>query len=158
MDTPEAKTRKNLIDPGFRKAGWNLEDLTQVVQEFPIPFKTDTKKIPNVTLSILQRMYDNRYVKFIQFIKYILGMEKIHSFSEVVAKEFENFICHHNNLNTNQLRFLDILRHFIIDKGKVSRKDLVEAPFIQVHPNGISGVFKPLEINEIVELTERIIA
>lgn len=76
MDTPEAKTRKNLIDPGFRKAGWNLEDLTQVVQEFPIPFKTDTKKIPNVTLSILQRMYDNRYVKFIQFIKYILGMEK----------------------------------------------------------------------------------
>ena len=34
----------------------------------------------------------------------------------------------------------------------------MEAPFIQVHPNGILGVFKPLEINEIVELTERIIA
>lgn len=113
---------------------------------------------PYVTLSLLQRVYDNRHVKFIQFIKYILGMEEIHSFSEVVAKEFENFIGHHNNLSSNQLRFLDILRHFIIDKGKVSRKDLVEAPFTQVHPNGILGVFKPFEINEIVELTERIIA
>ena len=113
---------------------------------------------PYVTLSLLQKVYDNRQVKFIQFIKYILGLEEIHSLGEVVAKTFEEFMAHHTDLTVKQLQFLDILRHFILDKGIVTRKDLVAPPFTQVHPDGILGVFRPQEINEIVELTQRVTA
>ena len=113
---------------------------------------------PYVTLSLLQKVYDNRQVKFIQFIKYILGLEEIHSLGVVVAKAFEEFMAHHTDLTVKQLQFLDILRHFILDKGKVTRKDLVAPPFTQVHPDGILGVFRSQEINEIVELTQRVTA
>lgn len=113
---------------------------------------------PYVTLSLLQKVYDNRHVKFVQFIKYILGLEEIQSLGEVVTKAFEEFMARHNNLTVKQLQFLDILRHFILDKGEVTRQDLVAPPFTQVHPDGILGVFKPQEINEIIELTQRITA
>lgn len=113
---------------------------------------------PYVTLSLLQKVYDNRHAKFVQFIKYILGLEEIQSLGEVVTKAFEEFMAQHNNLTVKQLQFLDILRHFILDKGEVTRQDLVAPPFTQVHPDGILGVFKPQEINEIIELTQRITA
>lgn len=113
---------------------------------------------PYVILSLLQKVYDNRHAKFVQFIKYILGLEEIQSLGEVVTKAFEEFMARHNNLTVKQLQFLDILRHFILDKGEVTRQDLVAPPFTQVHPDGILGIFKPQEINEIIELTQRITA
>ncbi len=36
MPKPEAKTRKELIDPAITKAGWNLMDPTQVGFEIPV--------------------------------------------------------------------------------------------------------------------------
>ncbi len=39
MEKLEAETRERLIDPELRKAGWNLDDLNQVVKEFSIPLK-----------------------------------------------------------------------------------------------------------------------
>lgn len=116
------------------------------------------EKQPHVTLQLLQKVYDNQNAKFIQFIKHILGIEEIKSFGEVVGLAFDEFISQHNNLGANQIQFLEILRKFIIDKGQISKKDLVGAPFTQIHPNGILGVFKPNEINEIVELTQKISA
>ena len=67
-------------------------------------------------------------------------------------------MAQHNNKTLKQLQFLYILRHFILDKGEVTRQDLVAPPFTQVHPDGILGVFKSQEINEIIELTQRITA
>jgi type I restriction enzyme R subunit len=43
-----------------------------------------------------------------------------------------------------------------IDCGKVDREDLINAPFIVIHPQGIRGVFGPSEISEILQLTERL--
>jgi type I restriction enzyme R subunit len=38
----------------------------------------------------------------------------------------------------------------------VERKDLINAPFTVIHPQGIRGVFSPSEISEILKLTERL--
>ncbi len=34
----------------------------------------------------------------------------------------------------------------------------INAPFTVIHPQGIRGVFSPVEINEILQLTERLAA
>ena len=127
-------------------------------EEVELLAKMLNERQPHVTLKLLQKVYDNQNAKFIQFIKHILGLEEIKSFSEIVGKSFDGFISQHNNLGANQIQFIEILRRFIIDKGQISKKDLVGAPFTQIHPNGILGVFKPNEINEIVELTQKITA
>ncbi|GAA3522236.1 hypothetical protein GCM10022393_40950 [Aquimarina addita] len=116
------------------------------------------KKDPFVTEQLLRRVYDNKQAKFIQFIKHILGIEQIQSYEKTVSDLFEAFIIEHNNLTSKQIRFLEILKNYVLDKGTVSKKDLIKPPFTQLHNNGILGVFSPDLINKIVALTEQVSA
>ena len=113
---------------------------------------------PHITETLLQKVYKNRKAKFIQFIKHILGIEILESFDLQVSKAVEQFIQLHSNLSTSQIEFLHLLRDFIIEKGNIERKDLIQAPFTIIHPKGIRGIFSPLEIKEILELTEKLVA
>jgi type I restriction enzyme R subunit len=40
----------------------------------------------------------------------------------------------------------------------VEKRDLINAPFTVIHPQGIRGVFNPAEIDEILALTQRLAA
>jgi type I restriction enzyme R subunit len=86
----------------------------------------------------------------------LLDFEILKSFPETVSEAFDQFIGQHNNLSSRQLEFLNLLKGFIIDREKVEKKDLINAPFAVLHPQGIRGVFSPSEISEILQLTERL--
>lgn len=113
---------------------------------------------PHITIDLLRRVYNHRKALFVQFIKHILGIELLESFPETVSKGFETFIAAHSYLSSRQLQFLELLRQFIIDKGELTRRNLIESPFTRLHPEGIRGVFNPKEIDEILKLTEKLIA
>ncbi|MBU0483921.1 MAG: DEAD/DEAH box helicase family protein [Proteobacteria bacterium] len=113
---------------------------------------------PHITEDLLRQAYKNRKAHFIQFIRHILGIEILKSFPETVAEAFEQFIKQHTNLSSRQLEFLNLLKNFIVDREKVEKKDLINAPFTVIHPQGIRGVFSPNEINEILLLTEKLAA
>jgi type I restriction enzyme, R subunit len=110
---------------------------------------------PHITEALLRQVYRNRKANFIQFIRHILGIEVLESFPDKVGSAFEKFIHSHTTLTSRQLEFLNLLKSFIIEREKVEKKDLINAPFTVIHPQGIRGVFSPLEINEILQLTER---
>ena len=113
---------------------------------------------PYITENLLKRVYDNKKAAFLQFIKHILGVENLVSFSEEVSKAFEAFIQENTTLSKDQIQFLEVLRSFIVERGQVTKKDLVSAPFTQLHPRGILGLFPPDQISEVVKLTEKIVA
>jgi len=113
---------------------------------------------PHITEDLLRQAYKNRKARFIQFIRHILGIEILKSFPETVSEAFDQFIGQHTNLSSRQLEFLNLLKGFIIEREKVEKKDLINAPFTVIHPQGIRGVFSPAEINEILQLTERLAA
>jgi len=113
---------------------------------------------PHITEDLLRQVYKNRKARFIQFIRHILGIEILKSFPETVTDAFEQFIQQHTNLSTRQLDFLNLLKNFIIEREKIEKKDLINAPFTVIHPQGIRGVFAPAEINEILALTEKLAA
>jgi type I restriction enzyme, R subunit len=113
---------------------------------------------PHITIDLLRRVYDHRKAQFVQFIKHILGIELLESFAETVSKAFDIFIAAHSYLSSRQLQFLDLLRTFIIEHGELTRKNLIESPFTMLHPEGIRGVFNPNEIDEILKLTNKLIA
>lgn len=116
------------------------------------------EKDPFVTEKLLQRVYGNQHAKFLQFIKHILQVEVVHSFEETVTLAFDEFIKLHNNLSNNQIEFMTVLKKYLIDKGKIEKKDLINPPFTQLHPQGILGVFSPKEIEEIITVIQRIAA
>ncbi|MBU2492342.1 MAG: DEAD/DEAH box helicase family protein [Bacteroidetes bacterium] len=113
---------------------------------------------PHITIDLLRRVYNHRRAQFIQFIKHILGIEVLESFPETVSKAFDEFIPYHSYLSSRQLQFLELLKNFILDKGEISKRDLIQSPFTLLHPEGIRGVFNPNEIDEILILTQKVLA
>ena len=113
---------------------------------------------PHITVDLLRRVYNNRKAEFIQFIRHILGIEVLHSFAETVSTAFDAFIGSHSYLSSRQLQFMELLRKYIIENGELTRRNLIESPFTLLHPEGIRGIFNPKEIDEILKLTEKVIA
>lgn len=113
---------------------------------------------PHITIDLLRRVYNHRKAQFLQFIRHILGIEILESFPDTVARSFDTFIQEHSYLSGRQLQFLDLLKSFILEKGEIQKRNLIESPFTMIHPDGIRGVFSPEEINEILVLTEKILA
>ena len=134
------------ISQGDNVTNEEIDELANILKE----------NYPHVTEYILREVYDNRSAKFIQFIKHILGIEEIATFTETVSIAFDDFLCKHNNYGEKQIQFILTLKTFVLQRGVVKKKDLISAPFTQLHPEGIRGVFKPQEIDEIIELTQKI--
>ncbi len=113
---------------------------------------------PNITIDLLRRTYKNKKAQFIQLLKHILGIEILESFPETVSKAIEQFIQIHSDLTTTQLDFLKLLSEYIIDNGDIQKRNLIQAPFTLIHPDGIRGVFSPNEIKELVEIANNLVA
>lgn len=113
---------------------------------------------PYVTVELLRKVYDHKTARFIQFMRHILGLEKLDSLSETVARAFDDFIARHSTFTALQIQFLQTLRTFILQTGTVAKKDLINAPFTRLHPEGIRGMFRPGEIDEILQFTGRLVA
>ena len=113
---------------------------------------------PHITESLLKKVYKNKNATYLQFIKHILRVELLESFDEQVSKEVQQFITEHNQLTTRQIEFLNLLKSYIIERGMIEKRNLIEAPFTVVHPKGIRGLFTRAEIKEILSITEKFAA
>lgn len=113
---------------------------------------------PFATEEILRTVYDSPKARFEQFLSHILTGERLPSWSETVSRAFDAFIASHTTLSSLQIRFLQTMRTFILQTRRLEKENLVEAPFTQVHPQGIRGVFRPEQIEEVVALAARLVA
>lgn len=113
---------------------------------------------PHITIDLLRKVYNHRKAELVQFIKHMLGIEVLETFAETVTKVFDDFVKRHSYLTSRQLQFLDLLKNFVLEKGEVSKRNLIESPFTMIHPEGIRGVFTKKEIDEIIELTNKVLA
>ena len=113
---------------------------------------------PEITEEHLRRAYDHRTAHFIQFIRHILGLERLESWPATVSRAFTEFIAAHTTLTAIQIQFLRTLETYVLQTGKVEKKALVEAPFTRVHPKGIRGVFTATEIEEVLRFAQRLVA
>lgn len=111
---------------------------------------------PFVTEKLLQKVYDNQSATFVQFIRHILGLEKLSTWSEEVTLKFDRFISEHNDFYTSkQIQFLQALKTFILQTRNIDKKDLINPPFTQFHSRGIQGLFTPSEIAEIYAFSQQ---
>ncbi|MBR9846385.1 MAG: DEAD/DEAH box helicase family protein [Algicola sp.] len=113
---------------------------------------------PHITETLLRKVYNHQKATLVQFVKHVLGIEILERFDDQVSKAVQQFIAEHNTLSTHQIEFLHLLRDYIIEKGTIEKRNLIEAPFTIIHPKGIRGVFSPNDIKEIIVLTEKIVA
>lgn len=113
---------------------------------------------PHITVGLLRKVYNHRSADFVHLLRHVLGVEHLESWPESVTHAFDAFIASHTALTGLQIRFLQTLRTFILQTGRLAKHDLVAPPFTQIHPRGIRGVFKPAEIEEVMQLAGRLVA
>jgi type I restriction enzyme R subunit len=113
---------------------------------------------PFATEEVLRAVYDSPKATFEQFLGHILTGERLPSWRETVSRAFDGFIAAHTTLTSLQIRFLQTMRTFVLQTRQIEKKNLVEAPFTQIHPQGIRGVFRPEQIEEVLALASRLVA
>ena len=113
---------------------------------------------PGIDEHRLRKVYDVRTASFVQLIRHVLGVAPLERWSTFVTRKFEQFVAAHTTYSALQIRFLQTLRTFLLQRGRVERRDLVDAPFTQLHPQGIRGVFPPQEIEDILSLATEVAA
>lgn len=113
---------------------------------------------PYATEEMLRKIYDHKKARFIQFIRHIIGLEELGSWFETVSNAFDAFISEHNTLTSIQIRFLQTLKTFILQNGRMTKGDLIAAPFTQIHPRGIRGVFEGSQAKEVIDFAEQLVA
>lgn len=108
---------------------------------------------PQIDEEKLRKVYDVRTASFVTLLRHVLGVQPLERWSTMVSRRFEEFIGEHTTYTAPQIRFLQTLRTFVLQRGRVERRDLVESPFTQLHPQGIRGIFPPPEIEAILGFT-----
>jgi type I restriction enzyme R subunit len=117
------------------------------------------KQEPQIDEEKLRKVYDVRQASFVRLVQHVLGVgEPLERWSTFVTREFEEFIADHTTYTALQIRFLQTLRTFILQRGRVERRDLVDSPFTQLHPQGIRGVFPAQAIDEVIGFAQGLVA
>lgn len=102
---------------------------------------------PDVDLSTLREFYPDTAVQLTQILRGIVGMDH-----EAVDLQFSAFAQAHA-LNSQQLRFLALLKDHIRQFGAIAVGQLFDAPFNTVHAEGLGGVFpNPTQLDEVVRM------
>ncbi len=91
------------------------------------------------------------------FLKYVLKLEHLPDFKDVVRKAFDAFILEHR-YDADQTRFLRTVQTVFVQKRRLEVADLYEAPFTNFGLNAVEKLFSEDEVGEILELTKRLIA
>lgn len=89
------------------------------------------------------------------FLKYVLKLEDVPHFADLVQKAFDAFILEHN-YNADQTRFLRTVQTVTMQKRKIAVGDLYEPPFTNFGLNAVEKLFSESEMDEILELTKRL--
>ncbi|MGH7522978.1 MAG: DEAD/DEAH box helicase family protein [Gemmatimonadales bacterium] len=113
---------------------------------------------PEIDEERLRQVYDVRTASFVQLLRHVLGVAPLERWSTRVTREFEEFIASHTTYSSLQIRFLQTLRTFVLQRQRLERQDLINAPFTRLHPTGVRGVFSPEEIDEVIRFAEALVA
>jgi len=78
-------------------------------------------------------------------IRAIIGMD-----ADTVRTRFTQFVTKHPELNSHQVKFLDLLQNHLGKYGSIEVGDLYEPPFTLIHSDGLDGVFDEPLVEELL--------
>ena len=98
---------------------------------------------PSVDLTLLKQFYPESSAGLDQILRTIVGLDK----NEIEAK-FTDFVqTVHTNMNSTQQRFIGLLKNHLCRNGFVEIDQLYQAPFTNLHDDGLDGVFNEKQAN-----------
>ncbi len=131
-----------------------IDALLELEKTLEQEFNTDELSLDEQNML---KAYGIRTGNFIDFLKHILNLETLPTYETIIRKSFDSFIIEHN-YNADQSRFLRAVQNFFIQHHKLEPADLYEPPFTNFGVNAVEKLFSEEEVNELVELTKKLVA
>ena len=132
----------------------SIDDLIELDKTLELEFNTDELSLDEQNML---KAYGIRAGNFVDFLKHILNLETLPTYEAIIRKAFDSFIIEHN-YNADQSRFLRAVQNFFIQHHKLEPADLYEEPFTNFGVNAVEKLFSEEEVNELVELTKKLVA
>jgi type I restriction enzyme, R subunit len=79
------------------------------------------------------------------FVRSLVGLER-----EAAKQALAGFVSG-RMLSANQIEFIDLIIDYLTDRGVMDPRRLYESPFTDLDDQGVSGVFAPGDVREIVQ-------
>jgi type I restriction enzyme R subunit len=102
---------------------------------------------PGVDLNALKEFFPDSAGQLHLAIRALIGLDP-----EKVEEHFTEFLHHHEHLTAIQVRFLNLLKSYIANNGFITVEKLYTAPFSTLHSEGIDGIFKIEQADELFAL------
>lgn len=102
---------------------------------------------PGVDINVLNEFYGRTSKDLKATLKSLIGLDV-----KFVQKHFAGFLEAHPQLTHKQVQFLRMLQNFIVENGCISQAQLFQSPFSNIDPKGLTGVFEPKEMQDLVGL------
>lgn len=138
----------------LRNEAVTIDDLIELEYTLETELRSDELTL---TEDNMLKAFGVRVGALTDFLKYILKLEHLPEFADVVRKAFDAFILEHR-YNADQTRFLRTVQTVYVQKRRIEVGDLYEAPFTNFGLNAVEKLFSEDEVEEILELTKRLIA
>ncbi len=105
----------------------------------------------------IRRAYGLRVDNFLALVRHVLALETFPDYREVVEHSFQQHItaC---GYNADQIRFLRAVQEVFLQKHQLAEADLYEPPLTNFGRNAVDRFFTPVEIREVLDLTDRLAA
>ena len=125
----------------------------QALTEKDIESLAEALNAPELFISeeILGRIYRRPTGEVVEFIKHILGIEKLKEPQELIDEAFRGFAITHT-LSADQLKFMQILQTYFERKRHVEKGDLYEFPFANMGSAWPTPSFKEGDVDNMLQM------
>lgn len=101
--------------------------------------------------------WDN-HVGFLGLLRHVLALDAIPDYASVVGHSFEDYITSHRYTG-DQIRFLRAVQDIFLSTRRLSEADLHDAPQLATFGrNAVDRLFSPIQVEDLVQLTEGLAA
>ncbi|MNE76322.1 hypothetical protein D3C80_1725520 [compost metagenome] len=100
---------------------------------------------PGVSLDLLNEFYGRTAAQLHVTVRELIGLD-----SQAIEEHFKSFLHAHPTLTAQQVRFMNLLKNYIAQHGSIVIETLYDAPFNSISHDGIDGVFKPTDVDQLV--------
>ena len=108
---------------------------------------------PSLKAEDLQKLYPKASASLDKLIRSLIGLDHL-----TVHEKFETFRKAHTTLMANQMQFLNLLEQEIVQAGGIDIARLYDEPFTRFHFQGLDGLFRPDEAEEILTIVKTLSA
>ncbi|MDP2619161.1 MAG: DEAD/DEAH box helicase family protein [Hyphomicrobiales bacterium] len=84
------------------------------------------------------------------FIRSLIGLDR-----EAAKRALAKFMDG-RTLNANQIEFINLILDYLTERGVIDPRRLYESPFTDFDDQGVSGLFPPAEVKELVQLLDKV--